>query len=468
MSWITKSILQPIADVKFEPNEINSDVFNFISRAIEFHLKDIVQEAKKVQSHTKRRKLCTEDVNTALQIRSLECIYGFISAREIFKVPSQQDPENMEQVVCGGQDEEIELEKAAEAPLPRLPVVPSYTLHWLAVEASQPNVPQNPTRHTPNTTGSEQRKRKKSLADSAAEDGRLEERGVVPHALSSELQAYYRKCVAVVGGEDDSARAAAMASLASDAGLQELLPYLTRYLAREVAANLRNLPHLCSLMTMLRCILQNPHFHPDLYLHQIMPPVLTCLVGRGLCAHPAEDHWSLRCQAARLAAYICRRFGEVYTTLQPRVSKTLFEALNDETKPLPTHYGAIVGLTALGPLTVEQLLLPHLSSYVKNLEKKQETQEEEPPPVARKGCKSQLSLEVQQCYSALQEASGQFLQHLAKDFAGSTKKKNLVLQALGPKTEYVEEIMSIFGESLIPYYLTQTSHFSSTYASCFL
>ena len=42
------------------------------------------------------------------------------------------------------------------------------------------------------------------------------------------------------------------------------------------------------------------------------------------------------------------RYGSVYTNLQPRITKTLYEAFGDSKKPLPTQYGAIIGITNLG------------------------------------------------------------------------------------------------------------------------
>lgn len=42
-------------------------------------------------------------------------------------------------------------------------------------------------------------------------------------------------------------------------------------------------------------------------LHQLMPAVITCLVGKPLCADPAtEDHWSLRELAAGIIGTICQ------------------------------------------------------------------------------------------------------------------------------------------------------------------
>jgi hypothetical protein len=57
-------------------------------------------------------------------------------------------------------------------------------------------------------------------------------------------------------------------------------------------------------------------------------------------------------------------FGRNYGTLQPRVTKTLLHALLDPTKSLATHYGAIRGLTELGPMVIEVLLMPNVVAYV--------------------------------------------------------------------------------------------------------
>lgn len=44
-------------------------------------------------------------------------------------------------------------------------------------------------------------------------------------------------------------------------------------------------------------------------LHQIMPAVLTCVVGKKLCVNTATDnHWVLRDFAASLVATLCSRY----------------------------------------------------------------------------------------------------------------------------------------------------------------
>lgn len=134
-------------------------------------------------------------------------------------------------------------------------------------------------------------------------------------------------------------------------------------------------------MRMVQAILDSTYLHVDPYvcsayyiifisyidayvqLHQLMPPILTCLVGKNLSDNPMSNHWELRDFAATLVALICKRYfpvhclflllildryGTTYHTIQPRITKTLTHALQDFSKPLTTHYGAIVGIAALG------------------------------------------------------------------------------------------------------------------------
>lgn len=97
----------------------------------------------------------------------------------------------------------------------------------------------------------------------------------------------------------------------------------------------------------------------------MMPPILTCLLGKRLCEDPAtDDHWTLRRLAATMVAYVCGTFGHAYDVLVPRVLKTMTKTLGDVDKPLPSHYGAVVGLMALGVQTVEAAILPNVRAYM--------------------------------------------------------------------------------------------------------
>ncbi|GMF30655.1 unnamed protein product [[Candida] boidinii] len=76
-----------------------------------------------------------------MKILNLEPLYGYdVSKPLIFK----------EAVVGAGQtlyyidDDDIDLEKLVNQPLPKVPRFTSFTAHWLAIEGIQPTIPQNP------------------------------------------------------------------------------------------------------------------------------------------------------------------------------------------------------------------------------------------------------------------------------------------------------------------------------------
>lgn len=151
-----------------------------------------------------------------------------------------------------------------------------------------------------------------------------------------------------------------------------------------------------------------------------------------LCSKPTEDHWSLRDRAASIIALICSKYSDTYSNLKPRISKTLFHAFLDTSKPLSTHYGGIVGLAALGPYTVEVLVLPNISAYMKILQ----------PELDSPG---QRSFEARKCYDALLSAAGTCLRNSVSKVPNANTKDNL------SSIKYYDELFSIFGESLMSY-----------------
>ena len=72
--------------------------------------------------------------------------------------------------------------------------------------------------------------------------------------------------------------------------------------------------------------------------------------------------------ASKTVAEICERYGEEYATLQPRVTATLQKGLKATQSPLPTIFGALVGLSSLGPRVIETVVCPELDRIVQRAE----------------------------------------------------------------------------------------------------
>jgi len=349
----------------------------------------------KYMVHAKRQKLTIDDVNMALQARNIEPMHGYdpteplnyrlIPNTCLFYVPS----------------EVIDLEAFLQEPLPKAPAPMSLTSHWLAIEGVQPAIPENPARPDRNFLGEplpSSTPGSGAVMPGAAATGAglkastddIELKGPVKHVLSRELQIYYDSLIHDLMDSDDINKIeAALLSVESDAGLQNLLPYFVQYVADGVPRHLRNIQKLLILMRLVRGLLVNKHLFVEPYLHKLLPPVLTCLLGKRLCDDPEKDpHWSLRLDAADIIAYICKVWGSNYQSVIPRVTKTLAKTLSDPEKPLTSHYGAIVGLTAMGPMAVQSVILPVLQSYCQAIQQL-----------------PQDRFDVQKCWQALKDAA---------------------------------------------------------------
>jgi transcription initiation factor TFIID subunit 6 len=171
------------------------------------------------------------------------------------------------------EDTELDIKECIRAPLPKLPIGPTITSHWLAIQGVQPKIPQNLAPTTDKDAGDQSKSNLVSAGgvtailpgDTTITNG-VELKPLVKHVLSAELQMYYEKVTEAVKGEKPLIRRACIDSLASDPGLHQLVPYFTQFVAEEVTNNLRNLPLLIHLMEMTRALLINPTLHIELYV----------------------------------------------------------------------------------------------------------------------------------------------------------------------------------------------------------
>jgi len=445
-------------------SNLSDEVASALAADVEYRLRELAQEAMKFMRHSKRDVLSTTDVNNALRLRNIEGLYGF-STSSASSSSSSTGSNNINNpfgfVRCVGvrdvfylSDTELNFNEVMNAPLPPCPRDVTLSAHWLAIEGVQPSIRQNPSpEHVEKMLGESSNNQTKKRKRTSAIDKPAVVKPIVKHVLSKELQLYYENITSAIincsepselfpstvsnaipaatpstelstssstitstaislsttNGIDETNRGAkkellkaALNSLSHDPGLAQLLPYFIQFICDEVTHNLRKLPLLRSLLKMVRALLESPHLHIEPYLHQLMPAILTCLVGRRLCENPMENHWKLREEASTLVAFICKRYGSSYFTLQPRITKTLLHAFLDPTKALTTHYGAIVGLSTLGPYVIELLVLPNISHYYSLLQPELNS----PNPIK--------CLEARKCYAALLKAAGIFLSEKTK------------------------------------------------------
>lgn len=248
---------------------------------VEEHLTSLIRESVTVQRHCKRarihhpaddeqagvvkRRLHAEDINMALQWRGSEKIYA---TGTIGTISSEDKRVNLEQYLKS----EMDLRPPQEVGL---------TMHWLAVDGVQPNIPQNPIQQrTPGAGGSVHRVEQdddqvpepSSSSSSGGDNGNgVHVTRLLPRLLSEELQLYFTRITTAVekGGASPRTRRqqdSALTSVAQDGGLQELVPFFVNYVSKSLFQHIGNPEHCRTLVRMARSLFINPHLHLELHV----------------------------------------------------------------------------------------------------------------------------------------------------------------------------------------------------------
>eukprot|EP00953_Heterococcus_sp_UTEX-ZZ885_P006155 3784-Heterococcus_DN1.PRE.1 len=76
---VSKAALTPVVNAA-EVGVISDGVFELLGSTVEYHLKDVIQEAMKIARRSKRQQITTADINYALEMRSIEAMYGYRAA----------------------------------------------------------------------------------------------------------------------------------------------------------------------------------------------------------------------------------------------------------------------------------------------------------------------------------------------------------------------------------------------------
>lgn len=241
------------------------------------------------------------------------------------------------------------------------------------MEGVQPSIPQNPTtaeaRATelvPKGPGANP-----SLAALAGNDN-VSFKPLVKHVVSRELILFFDKIRAAILDESPDSdvvilRKSALESVRSDPGLHQLIPYFTQFISEKVTHSLNNLFVLQQMMELAQAMIENKSLFVDPYIASLVPPILTCLIGRNLGAEDLDnlkEQYQLRDLAASLIGHISKKFSKSSAELQARLARTCLKYFLDPSRSLGEHYGAVNGIRTIGgPSAISTLILPNLKAY---------------------------------------------------------------------------------------------------------
>ncbi|KAM9926616.1 hypothetical protein OXX59_003080 [Metschnikowia pulcherrima] len=374
------------------------DAAKNLAMDVEYRIHEILECANKFMRHSKRKLLTTGDINHALKVLNIEPLLGYDTTHPpVFKEAL---------FGAGGQtlyyldETEVEFEKLINMELPKVPRQSTYTAHWLAIEGVQPTIPQNPLaseiKQLPpiargaissvlssdllHLSGGDSTENKDTARSKKKQDKDAEIKPLVKHVLSKELKLYFDKVVEVListDAEKEPLREAALSSLRTDPGLHQLVPYLIQFVAEQITNQLRNLDVLITMLDVVSALYDNKTVFLAPYVHSLMPCILTLLLAKRIGAQPTDGEplseealrgqFAVREFASLLLQHVISAYGSSYSTLKPRVTRTLLRAFLDAGKPVGTHYGAILGLEKLGPEVVKLVLVANLKVWYKSV-----------------------------------------------------------------------------------------------------
>lgn len=333
-----------------------------ISALMEEHLSGIVKDAIAIQRHAKRarlhqttaerptlrRRLHAADINLALQMRGCERLYAT-------NVVAAEKDDSFKKI-------DLEAYLRQEATLEPPTEVAAHR-HWLAVDGVQPEIPENPDPAQRVDDTSVAQALTTSAAAATTDATGLEVHRLQAKMLSEELQLYYTRVhLALERGnatpETADQQEIVLQSLARDTGLQELVPFLVRYIQAEIHRRIGNVEHCRTLVRAATAMLRNPHLHMELHMHELVPALFSCVVAKRL----PGNHWALRRDAAMALLTTCQVFGKDYANLQAKILQPLCNALAPE-RGLASRYGGLAGITLFGPKAIDAYLLDTILAY---------------------------------------------------------------------------------------------------------
>ncbi|XP_051509630.1 TAF6-like RNA polymerase II p300/CBP-associated factor-associated factor 65 kDa subunit 6L isoform X2 [Myxocyprinus asiaticus] len=302
--------------------ELSEEVAALLAEDVCYRLREATQNSSQFMRHAKRRKLSVEDFNRALRWSNTETICGH-GAQDALSFRPLKEGE-----LFFVEDREINLVELALAT--NIPKGCAETM--VRVNVSYLDVP------------------------------------TAVQSLSDDLLKYYQQITRAILGEDPHLMKVALLDLQSNSKIAALLPYFV-YVISGVKSVSHDLDQLNRLLHMVKSLVQNPYLYLGSYVRSLVSSVMYCILEPlAASINPLNDHWTLRDYAALLLSHIFWTHGDLVSGLYHQILLSLQKVLSDPVRPLCSHYGAVVGLHALGWKAVERVLYPHLPAYWANLQ----------------------------------------------------------------------------------------------------
>ncbi|OTB01730.1 hypothetical protein M426DRAFT_211306 [Hypoxylon sp. CI-4A] len=353
-------------------HKIGDEALRTLTKDTEYRIGQLIVEALRFMRLARRTHMTPQDISHAMRVLDVQPLYGYDSTRGLTYGEASLGPQALFYV----EDEEIDLDKLINTPLPKISRDVHFGTHYLAIEGVVPNLPENVTSAElrtldllPKGPGANP-----ALAALSGQDNPAF-KPAVKHMISQELVLYFEKLQSALmddtpGDEGERLRRAALDTVKDYPSMQQLLPYFVTWISNQVTHNLEDIFVLRQMLELLQALLENEKIELSTYASSLANAALTCLLGRKIGNESGIDairaQYELREFAGALIGRLAFKFSTKNKMLRPRLVRTCLKALLNPMHHPVVLYGAVCGVAQAGGPEVVKVLLLHNLKEVEN------------------------------------------------------------------------------------------------------
>nr|CAB3266800.1 TAF6-like RNA polymerase II p300/CBP-associated factor-associated factor 65 kDa subunit 6L [Phallusia mammillata] len=201
-----------------------------------------------------------------------------------------------------------------------------------------------------------------SPAGSSDAEGQIVESS--PRKVNNSYTEYYTALVECILSDNKELFCHLLEDITKNAKISPTLPFMVNFLSTTNLVS-HDLGKLSWMMYVINALFTNPVISLNEYVMPLLNSVMYCVLEPlAASINPLNDHWILRDYGARLLAKIITSQPASSNFLLAHLHSSLKQILMDPTRPLCSHYGAVMAIGALGSKTAQGLLIPQLNKYV--------------------------------------------------------------------------------------------------------
>ena len=338
----------------------------------ELYIQQWIGSAALLYANAHAGRLTVDHINRALLAENKQPLLGYNNNPSFLIVPASLEQAEL----LFPRETEVDLNEASEQ-VPA-PVTQAFSYQYLLTEGVPVTRQSLSTRRlvikfppsekaTPNPAASLEFNRRApiNLAKRA-----YEKRQLVGDVVNGGLVCYFLRMVNLMRDDLVLSKDPALERLASDPGIEQLIPYFLQFVFGQVTVRLREVTVMNTMVEVTNAMMQNPCMSNAIYAHAFLKIAFSLLIGADYGSLVQDDDTAMRNNAARLLQLMCERFQGAFPSIWQAVFNRLVACLFSPQTTLAAHYGALVGIQALGPAYVAKAL-PHLISYSRMVQHEQ-------------------------------------------------------------------------------------------------